>query len=511
MSLSGVTEAQAGLSRGRALHRVAGAIAAGSLFLAGTPGHAERLQAVAPRASEEVALRSSSLDFKQGHETPNHLPLPEIFDRVARDTSYGLEHMRDPETGLLAETVVLEESGKAELDWRHPMTNIGIDLMLLSDELSGSQKRFETMEKVLGSIERFPTYRTESGGKLFFWQYVRSGQGFEANNFEVSSIDNLHLALGLYTASSALSERGPRGRMLGLRAKALFESMDFEPLLERETGLIRFALRPALGPDGKPTSFEKTATYSEGGSETRSLAPVLYAFQKQLLRAPLGEGYPEQVLSNQHYEFLTGQFGGKAGRILKTWDGGAFQVWLPTALFENAYSPTMRASVRNYAQLVLANAKANPGQPMVAFSACQTGLESYGGPLGHPELISSRNRDGQVAASTGGTWVATPHAVVIAAAQSPGSFASALKKLTEWTGKDGIPLYGQWGFKDSYTSSGKVTPIKLSLDELFLKLALRTAADPQGASPLTRAIAKDPAADAAFRRYYEKAEASWNR
>ena len=171
------------------------------------------------------------------------------------------------------------------------------------------------------------------------------------SDYYVSSVDNIHLVLALWV----LGELDIKALGLSRRARAISGRFDWTELIDPKTGLAR----GGLSFDGK--KFQPASWYfSHAGSEARSIYSLGYAL-----------GFLKNKIPGKH---LTWEFhrDSQFGWMMRTWDGGVFQMLLPEVLIqESRYSPKLKNYFRNFSRYALARSSWSP-LPLL-HSACQLG------------------------------------------------------------------------------------------------------------------------------------------
>jgi hypothetical protein len=316
----------------------------------------------------------------------------------------------------------------------------------------------------------------------------------------VSSVDNIHLALALWVVAKNF-----HGTPAGDQAQKLFNQMDLSPFYDAKTGLIGGNL--AYKADNN-TWTRDAFYYQYFGAETRSIYALGYALG--LFRTAPTSHFVSKAVPAMQMEL----YPSKKGNILRTWDGGAFQELLPEDLInEDAYSPQLANSARALAPFMLDGAKKVHGTLVPAsFSASQIGPDAYAAQAGNPELVATGHTDFCDPAKRE-IWSKsfTPHAAVLAAtvdARNADSFSGTFSGLENYSsGND--KLYNKGiGFSDGLIvdpqdpNYGKVVPGVLSLDQLFIADGIMRMNDPQGRGLSADTLAEDPAVRQRLQYFY---------
>jgi hypothetical protein len=434
------------------------------------------------------------------------------YMRYFESGTNALEEMRG-ESGLIFDKVHVLSSKAARrlrpslqvINANTSPTNIGFDILLQLETIKHNpqlaSRARKTLNKIFSSLEKMD-YHQESG--LFFSWYDTSSR-LSVKGHNVSSVDNIHLALALWVAR----EEFP-GQLLAGKADKLFRRMDFSTFLDPKTGLIRGELAYRNG------QWEQLDwTYSYFGTEARTIYALGWALD--LFKKYPNEELMHRGLRNMNVEFFNWQENNISRPILKTWDGGAFQLLLPkTLLGEELYSPTLKRSASNYADYILSQQIQRGLQFPAAHSASNFGLENtrtfgeipwYNGHSGSLELLSTGNQEALETLHRD-NWdkVFTPHAAFLAAAENPERYAQIFSKLESYQ-HNGVSLFHpQWGWMDGVhvkgRYNGQVIPVVLSLDHSMIQLATsRTLADDR-LSISARALRNNAAAQRRLSHYY---------
>lgn len=342
------------------------------------------------------------------------------YQRYLGDTLASLEMMRG-KTGLLKDSIWvcwdrdLKKSNFKDTEELTSPTNIGLDLLLLSQRLYNGDDEDRTTAKLAKILQTLSIVSYHHSNGLFFRTYWPDTG--EPSDIHLSSIDNLHLAFGLWVAEKTLHGIHPE---MALLARRLFERMDFSDFFNIETHLVSGNMRPVDEDLGHQIKGDPQGPYKRDlfdykyfGSETRSLYTLGWAlglyrnasrdivdFDKRFLQEGLGSTIAE-------INFNLGKDG--SGPLLRTWDGGGFQALLPAVLMrEDLYSPLLRTLHQNYSERLLSEADIF-GVP-AAHSASAFGVKGlrlfrtgntafderlpiYNGNAGHLDLVATMHQD----------------------------------------------------------------------------------------------------------------------
>ncbi len=434
---------------------------------------------------------------------------PPRFAAYRKDTEESLDRMRNPATGLVRDKILVADGigGPTTAKILNPntsATNIGLDLLnqlaALENPETAKLAR-KNLGLVLTSLEAMKFHR-ESG---LFFSWYSTEKGLRAVVKDVSSVDNVHLALALWTIRKTLP-----GTALARRAGKLFERMDFSVFFDAPESLLWGNLKYAGG-KWTPEAYH----FSNFGSEARTIYAL--AAGLGLIKKSSDPAFAEKAIAALTMESYVWRDGEKLRPILRTWDGGAFQLLLPKLLLnEEVYSEELAKGFANYADYVLSEGERLHYPVPAAFSASNFGIDgsmrfgevpSYVGRSGSLDLVSTAHVEAKNPEDRA-LWSScfTPHAAILASTAAPGKFAETLRKM-ETLGQGGERLYVPgYGFMDGYhvtgPYAGKVVPVVLSLDQGMIALSLAQVKAADGFGPSGRALWNDPIVRERLRAFY---------
>ena len=163
-------------------------------------------------------------------------------ERYLTDTLSSLNRMRG-QNGFVSDTISVQHSvsGRIEIKTLVPHTsptNIAVDLLVQLELLARPEYRKQSLQILQQALLTLGKADYHKATGLFFTRYS-TDLNTAVKDFSVSAIDNMHLALTLWTLRQTLGET-----QLGRAAGELFSRMDFSVYYEQKTGLIGGNLRP---------------------------------------------------------------------------------------------------------------------------------------------------------------------------------------------------------------------------------------------------------------------------
>ncbi len=408
------------------------------------------------------------------------------------DTLKSLENMRG-DNALLADTIWLEpeDGGPLKVSVLNPdtsPTNIAVDLLVQAEIGNVGE-----IESILATLNRLP-FHQPSG--LFFSRYSTDITS-SVRDRDVSSIDNLHLAIALWT----IKENYP-ATQFGAQAKRLFERMDFQIFYDRPSGLIGGNLH-FENVDGGVWRKEKY-NFDNFGSEARllySVGAALGLFHKE----QNNKYFFERAVSALKIELVRTQ----QGDLLRLWDGSAFQLLFPKIFAgEENYSKQFRSMYQNYANYIIAEGERRDLPLPAGHSAGRVSKEEYRDKSGLTGLVSIQNND-LSDANLSRNWSGTVHiyAIFMTMTSTPEKLKSVLQK-TEAIESGPNRLYAPGhGFMDGLhvegPSAGEVVPAQLSLNQGMIALSILQLQAQDGMSASTRSLMKNPRVKKSLVQFYK--------
>lgn len=384
--------------------------------------------------------------------------------------------MRAP-SGFIADTVLLTSPTLHHWKSDAAPTDLALDLIVQAGLAPTDAQARTRLDAVVRGLTALP-FHAKTGLFHRLYRFPQPGT-ITVSDADLSSVDNLHLALALWTVSRLYA-----GTPVGGEAERLFARMDFSIFLDEKTGLISGNVH-----DEKPQSW-----VYHFGSEARSLYSVGYALG--LFRRAGADEFLERAMRRVPLEVA--EIGGR--RILRTWDGGVFQLLLPPVLWgEDLFAPELAKTAHAAAQHILSTDKSLPR----AFSATVTRVDTtpagdfvhYLGPVGIPELQETTNPFPPA------TSAVPLHALLLVAVFEPLAMTTILQTLEKTGFIDG------YGWIVSFGTAPSVFPnlANTGTDKGFELVSLLRILDPPG--PCAKALLADAAVSARLTRILGIAEA----
>ncbi len=407
-------------------------------------------------------------------------------------TLYSLEKMRG-ENGLVNDAVVIRhaQKGPIRVETLNPdtsPTNIAVDLLiqieLIQKNTKNSAHIIFTLDRVMETLEHIP-YHQQTG--LFYSRYTTDVRT-QVTDRNVSSIDNLHLALALWTLKESLGSTS-----VSQRAENLLKRMDFSIYYDSASGLIGGNLRYE-----NDNWIRESYNFANLGSEARALyilGPALGLFRK----VKTDKHFFRRALSTLKIEML----GVGDVAALRLWDGAAFQLFFPKIFInEELYSSRFRKMFVRAGDLMVEEGHrrglVTPAAHSPSFvynQASPSNLSEfrYKDKAGNLVIVSTDARD-KHDAGLALEWESTftPHALFMAATANPSRILPLFRDL-EFLGLDTRKLYHQTlGWLDAYHLEGAFTnhavPVQLALNQGMIALSLMQISSVDGLSPSGRAL-----------------------
>ncbi len=382
-------------------------------------------------------------------------------------------------------------------------TNIAADLLIhteLLNQLKYKQLAFENLNRTLDTLKKVD-FHAPTG--LFFSRYSSDTKKPLIKDSSVSSIDNLHLAIALWTISETNS-----GNALGKKALNLFKRMDFSIYYDRQSGLIGGNLRKE-----NDQWIRETYNFANLGSEARLLYSAGYALG--LFKSITNDA---EFLNKAFSQLKLEIFRSPEGPLLKLWDGSAFQLFFPRIFAnENLYSRSLEKLFKNKAHFMIADGRRRNLTTPASHSAIRVGTHEsiyqgegsiYRDKGGNLSLVSSDNADVNdpvLRKLWDGAFA--PYALVMAAVAAPEMILPELNRLEkQHSGAD--YLYSQklgWmeGMHVTGRLTGQVVASQLSLNQGMLALSLLQMDSSDGLSASARAMNANPVIKSKLQKFYQ--------
>ena len=268
------------------------------------------------------------------------------YEKYLKATLHSMDAMRGA-NGLIADKakVIHKKDDNDQLLILNPntsMTNIALDLIIQAELAQSDQNAKEALLKINHILETLKKLSYHPASGLFFSWYSTNDSNIAISK-NISSIDNLHIALALFTLKETTHNDD-----IKTKASDLFKRMDFSMFYDSQTGLLfgNFIYQ-------NNQWVSEPYHYRHIGSEARILYPVGWSLG--LFKKLYGKmDFYELALSKMYIEFFGWEHQGQKRPIMKTWDGGAFQLLLPQLLInEDSYSQTLSDSFKTYAEFII--------------------------------------------------------------------------------------------------------------------------------------------------------------
>ena len=431
----------------------------------------------------------------------------ETVHRYLNDTLAGLEAMRGT-NGLLRDAVWIKNKKDgsyqvATLNSATSPTNMAVDILIQIELLERPEKRKAAENRLNKLIETLSDLEFHPETGLLFSRYASDTEVPIIKDPSVSSIDNLHLALALWT----LTQKDPHSKT-GKMAQALFSRMDFSVYYDEASGLIGGNLRKQDN-----GWVRESYNFANLGSEARLLYSAGWAIGL-FRKVKNDEVFLGKAFANLKVEL----YQSSQGPLLKLWDGSAFQLFFPRIFAnENLYSSALNRFYVNKGQYMLAEGRRRNISTPAAHSAIRVGTHEskfkgegsiYRDKGGNIDLVSSDNQDVNdplLRKLWDGAFA--PYALVMAAAAAPTEILPELNRLESLkSGRDSLykkDLGWMEGYHVTGPLTGQVVAAQLSLNQGMLALSLLQIESADGLSASARALQKNEATRKRMQRFYK--------
>lgn len=454
-------------------------------------------------SADAFAAGSECTDYYRRSSAKKIASRPPYRQQIAvylKDTLSSLESLRG-RNHLLSDMAWVQPGHKIKIvNDATSGTNIAVDLLIQLELLTHQpsyKKAYSNISKVLKTLTTLE--RHSESGLFFSWYSTHEASTVASRN--LSSIDNLHLAIALWT----IAEAHPHSE-IGTTAKQLFASMDFSIFYEPVSGFMSGNFTYLNGKWNRDTY-----TFSYLGSEARILYTAGWALGlfKQYQNRP---DLIHSALRSITFETVPS----KNGSLLKLWDGSAFQLLFPKMFVaEQNYSSKFKQMYWDIGELMIEEGN----QRNLPFPAAHSpGVNhitliphmdiNYNDKAGNRSLVSSFNRDldnPQYSAKWDKTF--TPYALFMAATSNPSKFLPIIKDAQELSA-NGNSLYIQGkGWLDGYNISSKpedtIVQAQLAVNQGMIGLALLQMNSPDGMSASARAMLHNPTVRSKMQELYK--------
>ncbi len=415
----------------------------------------------------------------------------------------GLDQMRGS-LGFVSNSAILanfDSSPRVKIfDEAFGLSDIAFDLLTQIHARffdPSKEKALGHLRSIITQLELLPRH-TEG---LFYRWYSPLAQDLSQGilDADLSSVDNLHLALALWTVAETYKTSFIEEEVaLAKDAWDLFSSMDFSIFFDAEQNLI--------GGNLKATSngWVLEAYRYHLGSEARSIYFLGYALNlfKRIAEEDLLLG-----VSKAHLETVESP----NGPLFRVWDGGIFQYFLPSLLIgEKRYLSGFEASQKNvWRTLNLEPALSCGLRPMSSATLFEVDLSSdhqsarslaYLGKAGHPWLKEKGNDD-EIYED-----IFVPHAVLLAGMEDKKEVLDLLSGIKNCQDRELAAAYLEdFGFVSSVDLAlpkPKVVPGAVGIDKTIEALTLFSLLTEDKLSPSARQLALHPGVQERLARVY---------
>jgi hypothetical protein len=415
-----------------------------------------------------------------------------VMRRYFVSTYQSLECMRGKD-GLLMDKVFVTNENKPCPVVPAPYvdtspSNIGFDLLVQAEALRDSilyRRALNNINTTLMTLSKM-SYHVDSG--LFFNRYRVDGTLIPTDLF-VSSVDNVHLYLALWTLSQP-----PYSFEV---ARDLLQRMNLSVFHEPNTDLAYGGIEYRHG-QWKLVGWG----YRYLGTEARTI----YALGRALQIFPTARTSDNVVAELFVHPNL--------GELFGLWDGGTFQLLLPELLLkESQFSKKFNQWFHNYINFVEAEKTRRGLAVLPAHSACQIRAipDDYNGHVGSLSLVSTFNLEALIP-SIRDIWeqVVSPHALFLMATVDPQRLFPEIRGMESLTDGHKTLYHQELGWLDGLhvngSANGHIVPALLALDQTIIALSLIQLMSSDGLLSSARLLQQDPARVERLNEYYGEIE-----
>lgn len=391
-------------------------------------------------------------------------PAARSLESYFKDSFHSMELLLSERSGIPIDKGVVEDGKIRVIQSLTSPTNIGMGLL---QYVSARDMKFaaedEARAVILRMLKTLSKMERHSSGLFYSWYETNAEEPFVTSRY-VPSIDNTNLTAALKIVGEAYKNDGTaEGKEISRLAYAIIDPQDYSVIYDEAKGL----LAGGITAEGKKETWYPAETL---GSESRMSSQII---------AALGKIDKATILNSKieirKYRLSTDE----EIPVLATWDGGAFQMFMPNLFVAEDLNPVMKMLLFNYTRVMEDQGNTrnilNKGIA-AAYSACET-ANGYNGEQGIAALAqnpnASRSRPGYY------KWQSaiTPHALFLSGTVNRNL---AINNLTKLKDMPGIYIDG-FGFVDSLAASdGSSVPSKLVLDEGMILAAIYKMSDPEG-------------------------------
>ena len=284
--------------------------------------------------------------------------------------------------------------------------------------------------------------------------------------------------------------------------------MNFSVYYDANSGLIGGNLKYEDG-----HWVREAYNFANLGSEARSLYGAGWALG--LFKGQKTEvGFVKKSLSSLKAEI----FKSAQGRILKLWDGSAFQLFFPKIFIsEELYSSEFKSFYKSAGSYMVAEGQRRGLSVPAAHSAVRAALvenshqPTYKDKAGNKKLVSSDNKD-LIDLKLRKHWDSTfsPYALMMAATSNPNELIPLFSEMKNFKSGEDLFYRPEMGWMEALEvkgqGKGQVVPAQISLNQGMIALSLLQMQATDGLSLSGRSVYKNKAVRTRLEEFYRMAD-----